>query len=87
MVLHTNVYPSNYDHLKTFFLAKKFEYLWREVKLFFEKIDFVSVKIKYEKDVGCKRYCYFGEIFFLLPLTKFHHIGMLAFPSCQLHKF
>jgi hypothetical protein len=23
----------------------------------------------------------------LLPLTKFHHIGMLAFPSCQLHKF
>jgi len=32
MVLCTNVYPSNYDHLLKSFLTRKSEYLLREVK-------------------------------------------------------
>jgi hypothetical protein len=34
-----------------------------------------------KKDVGCRKYYYFGKIFFLLLWTRTLHIGMLAFPS------
>jgi len=49
-----------------FFLARKSEYLLREMKKNIEKTHCVSIKIKHEKDVRCKMYCCFGEILFFL---------------------
>jgi hypothetical protein len=53
--------------------VRKSKYLLIEVKKKIEKIHCVFVEMKQEKDVDCRKYCYFGKIF-----SCCHELGTLV---------